>query len=110
MDSLPDVGCFVEAIAARANDAKSVFARRLHHGPTFHLLDHRGAEIFKATYLGIDIIGLDIDVDSARVLYSLQNDMRIGRIPLHVDITPTGLRTDGFTAQRRAPGYPFRSR
>jgi hypothetical protein len=103
----PDVGLLIKSGAACVDNAEAMLARRLHHGPAFHFLDHRGAESLQAFDLGIDVIGLDIDVYTTRVFNALQNHTRISWITLHVEITSAGARTAHFTTEYRAPELRF---
>ena len=103
----PDVGLLIKTGAACVDNTKSMLARRLHHGPAFHFLDHCGAETLQAFDLGFDIVGLDIDVYTARVLDALQNYTRISRITPQVQVTPAGVRTGHFTTERSTPELRF---
>jgi len=105
----PDVGLFLETVAAHADDAEAVLARRLHHGPAFHLLHHRRTQFLESAHLGVDIVGFDVDVNPARMLYPLQDDVGIGRISLNVDVKSSGSEFTWLAAQRSAPKFRLAS-
>src|SRR5262245_48115355 len=75
MGLLPDVGFLEEVLAECRDDAEALTRRRLHHHPVAHRFNALGAEPFQPPDLGLDIVGLDVDVDAARVLDRLNLDV-----------------------------------
>jgi len=54
-----------------------VACRRTHHPPTLVELDAGGAERLESTYLGLEVVGFDIEVDAAVVVDALEQQLRL---------------------------------
>src|ERR1700722_17658306 len=84
--SLPGVRAPLEIPFLRLHDAESLSGRGFHHPPVVHLLNFLRAERLEPAYFGLDIVGLDVEVNPARVLHFLHFDvesmLRIGESPV----------------------------
>ena len=70
----PDVGVVAQGAALGADDAEAMAGGRLHDPPGADLAQALGAEGLEARDLGGDVVGLDVQVDPARVIDALDED------------------------------------
>src|SRR5271163_3299978 len=85
--SLPCVCPPLEIRLRCTHDTESLACRGLHHPPAVHLLNFLGAERLEPAYFGGDIVGLDVEVDPARVVDLLHFDIES---MLHIGEPPVG--------------------
>ncbi len=75
----PDIRVLLEIGPLRADDAKSLTRRRLHDPPSADFGNPLGTELLKSIGLRLDIVGLDVKVNSALVWHSLHEDFHFVR-------------------------------
>src|SRR5690606_37065148 len=74
---LPAVEVRAEGLALLAHDAEAVPGGRFHHPPAFDEGDLARTEALEAVGLGIDVVGLDVQVHARLVRDLLQQDHRL---------------------------------
>jgi hypothetical protein len=62
-----------------AYDTKSLPGGCLHHDPTLQTIDHDGTQRFQARYFRGDVVGLDVEMNSAFVIDTLDLHNRFVR-------------------------------
>src|SRR5207237_3257364 len=72
--------------ALDSDNAEALPARRAHYHPALHPLVDCRAESFEARHLFFDVVGFDVDVDSALVIDTLNLDADLVRAILEHDI------------------------
>src|SRR5262249_48955278 len=103
--SLPLVRLGGEVGALVADDAEALAGRCLHHPPRADLLQPLGAERLEPAHLGLDVVGLDVQVHAAGVVDLLHLDMQVVRFCLQQRIAGVlrALRGPSRQAERPAP-------
>src|ERR1700734_3885187 len=90
VESVPAIGIFGETGTLYANDAEALAGWGLHHDPALKAFDYRGAQPRQARDFGSNIVALDINVNAALVVHSLDLHNRlVGRDLQHTVITAT---------------------
>src|SRR5262245_38872296 len=90
--SIPAVRILREAGALHADDAESLARGRLHHNPPLQSGNDPSTQLLQAGDLGGKVVGLDVDVDAALVLYPLKLDDRLVGWRLEHHVVATGPR------------------
>src|SRR5215468_977863 len=103
--SWPAIGLVAERPALGLDDAELLTGRRQHHPPGLDLLDALGAERLEARHLGLDVVGLDVEVDPALVVDALHHEQRLGRRGLEraVAVALAGLDLEDLAPEGAAP-------
>src|SRR5512142_484714 len=73
----PRVEMRAEFGALLAHDAEAVAGRRLHDPPALDERDARRAERFEARDFGVEIVGLDVEMNAWRMVDFLQQQERL---------------------------------
>src|SRR5258708_1598642 len=98
----PRIGRVVERAALRLDDAEALPGGRLHHPPGLDEGDARGAQRLEPLHLRLHVVGLDVEVDAARMRHFLHQELRLLRRGLQVQVDGIARGGDG-AAQRGAP-------
>src|SRR6266852_1802063 len=93
-----------ERATLRIDHAESLAGRSFHHPPTLDELDPLGAERFKSLHLRLQVIRLDVQVDTAWMTYLLNQNHRfvLVRRQLAIVVVAVGER-DGLLAECATP-------
>src|SRR5579872_6504843 len=73
--SLPPIRLLGELRTLCPHDAEALPGGRFHHPPALDLGDPLGAQLLQPRDLGIDIVGLDVEMDPARMVHLLDLDI-----------------------------------
>lgn len=69
--SVPAVGVLQEARALHADNPEALAGGSVHNHPALQAVHHHRTLLFQAQHLGRDVIGLDVNMDTALVLDAL---------------------------------------
>jgi hypothetical protein len=103
--ALPHRCVLRKPVALHAHDTEPLAGRRAHDDPSLHALVDRRAEFLEAGDFGRDVVGLDIEVDAAFMLDTLDLDIDLVRLAREHDVVAAGAWMIRIhrTAQRLGP-------
>src|SRR5437764_2941585 len=91
-----------ERSALRVHDAETLARRRLHHDPALDVRNATGAEHLEAARLGLEVVGLDVEMDAALMLDLLYEQDRLARVGIQQAIQRIALGFGPPAASKRA--------